>query len=202
MQPYKNESLNTLYDLLFCDNADAFRSQTNAAENTSLLAVLNPSSDADTLLGIANDRSMESRVRALAAHRLHALGQAANPELLGVIVEVGMVGGLDVLAAYGDGSARFFSHAERLIIFDAPTADSNQLIAQLWQAGVQVVNQIGPWDKARLDPPTAGMVRLSFLVSGQLYFGQGPIDVFFGDPMAGPVLGAATQLMNYLTQLG
>jgi len=115
-------------------------------------------------------------------------------------VEVGMEDGLDVLAAFGDGTARYLNHAEKAIIFDAPNESTNTLINTLWHHSINVVNKIGPWDKPRLNPPPAGMVRLSFLVSGQLFFGEGPMDAFFKDPMAGPVLNSAAQLMAYLTE--
>jgi hypothetical protein len=43
------------------------------------------------------------------------------------------------------------------------------------------------------------MVRITFLVSDGLYFGEGPANIFFKDPMAGPVLNAATQLLQFIT---
>ncbi|MBX2929780.1 MAG: hypothetical protein KF852_18245 [Saprospiraceae bacterium] len=195
--PYQNEGLNHLYELLFCDNEAAFSN--NGAFPWPVLFADPP--DAEALLQLANDTNQESRLRALAANKLRAIGGAApKPELHGVIVEVGMEGGLDVLAAFSDGTARYLNHSERAIISDAPTEATNPLIATLWHHSINVVNKIGPWDKPRLEPPQTGMVRLSFLVSGQLYFGQAPMDVFFNDPMAGPVLNSAAQLMAYLTE--
>jgi hypothetical protein len=44
------------------------------------------------------------------------------------------------------------------------------------------------------------MLRISFLVSNKLYFGEGPIDVLFNDGLAGPALLAATNLMKYITE--
>ena len=198
-QPYRNDGLNHLYELLFCDNEKAFE---NDAPYPWPVVFADPP-DAEALLRLANDRQQESRLRALAATKLHAIGaETPKPELLGVIVEVGMEGGLDVLAAFGDGTARYLNYSERAIVFDAPTQATNELIGALWRHSVQVVNQIGPWDQPRLAPPASGMVRLSFLVSGQLYFGQRPMDVFFKDPMAGPVLHSASQLMSYLIEHG
>lgn len=190
-----------LYELLFCDNLPFFE-ETNSNLNDHPWSVLfSETPNENALLQLAADTAMESRVRALAATKLQSLGGAKpKPELLAVIIEVGMDNGLDVLAAFGDGTARYLNQAENAIIFDAPNETSNELIGKLWHHGINVVNKIGPWDKARLAPPTAGTVRLSFLVSGQLFFGQGPMDVFFGDPMAGPVLHSATQLMQYLTE--
>ncbi len=195
--PYQNDGLNHLYELLFCDNEAAFGN--NGAFPWPVLFADPP--DAEALLRLANDTNQESRLRALAATKLRSIGgPAPKAELHGVIVEVGMEGGLDVLAAFGDGTARYLNHAEKAIISDAPTEATNSLINNLWHHSINVVTKIGPWDKPRLEPPQSGMVRLSFLVSGQLFFGQGPMDVFFKDPMAGPVLDSAVQLMAYLTE--
>lgn len=200
-QPYQNESLNQLYNLLFCDNPALFKPSGETVAVYPWNVLFASSLDANALLQLANDNSMESRVRALAAHQLLELGgESPKPELLGVIIEIGLEQGLDVLAVFGDGTARYINQAERAIVFDAPNADTNPLVDNLWHHSINVVNRIGPWDKPRLEPPGLNTVRLSFLVSGQLFFGQGPMNVFFQDPMAGPVLDAATKVMVYLTQ--
>ena len=201
-QPYKNEGLNHLYELFFCDNEAAFRANHTSRDAHPWSALFAAMPDATALLQIAEDRSHESRARALAATKLHALGTPpADRELLGVIVEVGMEQGLDALAVYNDGTARYINHSESAVVLEAPNPAVNELINNLWQQSIQVVNRIGPWDKPRLAPPETNSVRLTFLVSGQLYFGQGPINVLFNDPMAKPVLDAATQVMLYLIEL-
>jgi hypothetical protein len=43
-------------------------------------------------------------------------------------------------------------------------------------------------------------MRITFLVSDGLYFGEGPINDLFNDPMAKPALITATELMRYLTE--
>ena len=200
-RPYRNDALNHLYALLFCDDEAAYRTNHSDPSAHPWAVLFAAAPDPNALLQLAQDTSLESRVRALAATKLHALGgPAPKLELLGVVVEVGLDQGLDVLAVFADGTARYINQAESAIIFDAPNATTAELVNNLWQQSITVVNRIGPWDKARLEPPAKGLVRLSFLVSGQLYFGQGPIDMFFKDPMAGPVLHAATQIMQYLTQ--
>jgi hypothetical protein len=62
------------------------------------------------------------------------------------------------------------------------------------------VNKIGVWDKPRRPNPTKGNVRITFLVSDGLYFGEGPMNILFNDEMASPALTNATELMKYLTE--
>lgn len=200
--PYQNPALNNLYTMLFCDGIEPYQANNTAPNEQPWATLFAEMPNEAALLQMANDAAQPSRVRLLAAHRL--MGAAQNSpqlELLGVVVEVGLEEGLDVVAAYGDGTARYLNHSERAIIWESPNETSNALIENLWRQSITVVQQIGPWDKERLAPPGAGMVRLNFLVSGQLYFGQGPMNVFFQDAMAGPVLNATLQLMQFLTEM-
>jgi hypothetical protein len=75
------------------------------------------------------------------------------------------------------------------------------LTNQLFSQSMKIVQQIGPWDQPRRPHPPQGNLRISFLVSGGLYFGEGPMNALFGDPMAGPALMTAAQLMTYLTEM-
>ncbi|MRG44147.1 hypothetical protein GFS24_03430 [Chitinophaga sp. SYP-B3965] len=128
---------------------------------------------------------------------------AAEPgkkEILAVIIEVGLKDGLDVLAVYQDGTARYINHAEKLLVWEAQTPVSQQLISELLAAGEQAVAQIGPWDKERRLYPVKGMARLTFLVSDGFYFGEAPFHIFQNDPIGGPVIAAGARLMLFLTQ--
>lgn len=200
--PYQNPSLNGLYDMLFCDNMEPYQTNNSAPEAQPWATLFAEKPDESALLDIADDTAQESRVRLLAALRLKGFSsKTPRPALLGVVVEVALDEGLDVVAAYPDGTARYLNHSGKAIVWESPNADTNQLIQNILQHSTTVVNQIGPWEGERMAPPGAGMVRLNFLVSGQLYFGQGPMNVFFNDPMAGPVLNATLQLMQYLTSV-
>jgi len=201
--PYQNPALNSLYDMLFCDNMELYQANNTDLEAQPWATLFAEKPDEAALLSMADDTAQESRVRLLAARRLKDFSsKTPHAALLGVVVEVAMEEGLDVVAAYPDGTARYLNHSGKAIVWESPNADTNQLIQNTLQHSITVVNQIGPWDGERMAPPEKGMVRLSFLVSGQLYFGQGPMNVFFNDPMAGPVLNSTLQLMQYLTSVG
>lgn len=85
-----------------------------------------------------------------------------------------------------------------MIFWDSPSAESNKIIDKLFKESEIILRQIGPWDKARLSFPEKGTVRISFLVSDGLYFGQGSVDNFFSEKMSAPVLKYGSKLMNFL----
>ena len=76
------------------------------------------------------------------------------------------------------------------------------MVKRLFAASEHIVSRIGPWDKPRLGPPNPGNVRLSFLVSDGLYFGEGPMAVMQREPLAGPVIQEATELLLATVAVG
>lgn len=199
-RPYgENEAMNELYALLFCDDLELFRSETELF-NGPWRVLLDSPPNAKALREIAENKDAESRVRLLAFRELQKLGEPV-PErlLLGVVVEVGMDGGLDTLAAYRDGTARYFNYSGKSIIWESETKESTKLVKSLFEASENVVRKIGPWEGKRLPPPSRGNVRMTFLVSDGLYFGEGSFSAIAADSIGGPVVSSATELMLFLT---
>lgn len=200
--PYGSAASNAIYNLLFGDDPDAFRAPpgTEAAPWQRVLSA--DPADVPALQRLAGDGAQEGRVRYLACARLRQLGAAA-PErsLLGVVVEVGLERGLDVLAAYSDGGVRYINHTGKMVVVEG-VEDLRPLVRGLFEAAAQVVARIGPWERARRPPPGEGELRLSFLVSDGLYFGEGPAEALQQDALAGPVFRAATQLLVKVIERG
>jgi hypothetical protein len=159
-----------------------------------------------TLRQIAELPGLESRQYLQAWHFLGALGVAPPPDkakqVLGVVVEVGMPRGLDVLAGYADHHARYWNFSGAGVVWERPIDTLDSLIDDLLNKGSSVVRGIGPWDKPRPDEPPNGTVRLNFLTPSGLHFGQGPMNAISKDPMGGPVLSSAFQLMKAMMALG
>jgi len=196
MSSYPDPAIDHIYELLFCDNLELYRGLSDEYPWNSLFP-----SEPNTvdLQRIVEDPDVETRPKVLAANLLRSLGKTDDgKELFGVVVEVGMDEGLDTLAAYEDGTARYINFTGSVVVWDNRTAESDELIADLFAAARNVVAQIGPWDAARLNRPKTGNIRLSFLVSDGLYFGEGPFDVLAQDPIGGPVIAEATKLMQFL----
>lgn len=200
ISPYSDKGFNKIYNMLFCDDMDLFSDMKDAAETSTWNTLLSSNPDAELLRKIILDENSETRACMMAYRRLQEKGYPAERrELLGVVVEVGLEDGLDVIAAYKDGTARYLNHSGKMVVWETRNRESEHIIDQLFTAGDEVVSRIGKWHNDRLPQPDVAQVRLSFLVSDGLYFGQGPFEILEKDAMGGPVIKAATQLMIFLT---
>jgi hypothetical protein len=164
--PYSDPAANQIYALLFCDEPELF---VNLGKSWPALFAEKPNETA--LRAIAENDQNEGRIRALAYGRLRELGKQVAPRiLLGAVIEVALDSGLDVLAVYAEGGVRYINASGKISIFEGTghpvTAEGRAVLV----AAQNVVNRIGPWDKARLPPPPKGNVRMSFVVSDGLYF--------------------------------
>lgn len=201
-QPYADAATDTLYHMLFGDRPQDFATQPGAQPEPWQAALCATPSDLRVAAQIAADREAEPRVRLLACRLLGAHGaQVPGRELLGVVVEVPIgAEGLDTLAAYVDGSVRYINHTGRVQIVE-PLPATLPLVKRLVESSVAVVSRIGPWNGVRRGVPPAGHVRLNFLVTDGLYFGEGDMRVLQRDAMAGPIIDAATALLQCVAGL-
>lgn len=201
--PYNESHVNFMYNLLFCDDLALFKREESRRDEGVLATVLTESAGAATLRAIARDENNEGRVRAVAYHRLRMMDEEiASKELLGVIVEVPLPDGLDVLAAFSEGGVRYLNQSGKVLVIEGENTHTPQLVAELIAASLPVIDKIGPWQQERLPPPKAGNIRITFLVSDGLYFGEGRAEILQSDDMAGPVLAKATQLLREAVKLG
>lgn len=201
--PYREESTNLIYNLLFCDDPDLYKPNTDQQLSYPYDILFSNENDITSLEKVAADNEVDPRVRVIAHNKLAQLGHTvAGKELMTVIVEIGLDEGLDVLASFANGTARYINHTGKVLIWEnVDDKKGNELTQELFNNSRNIVDQIGPWDDVRRPAPEKGMVRLSFLVADGLYFGEGPIEVLFNDAMAAPALSAATALLQYLTQV-
>jgi hypothetical protein len=199
--PYKDSATNLIYNLLFCDNIDLYKNNTQPPYTYPFDILFSEASTTADFQKIIDDKNSDSRLKVLAYNRQRSKGnKPENKELLGVIIEVGLDDGLDVLASFSDGTARYINQTGKMIIWETTDEKSNKLTQDLFTKSQEIVKQIGPWDKPRRPHPTKGTARITFLVSDGLYFGEGPMDVIFNDPLASSALTTGTELMQYLME--
>lgn len=201
--PYGRSDVDFMYNLLFCDDIDLFRNPTLDGDPGPWPVLLADPPDTAALMAFAAADGNEGRLRALAYNRLREAGVAIPvKQLLGVIVEVPLEQGLDVLAAFSDGGVRYLNQSGKIAVFEGDGTPVADLAKDLLEAARPVVEQIGPWEEPRPPPPVAGNVRITFLVSDGLYFGEGPFGALQADAMAGPVLSTAAALLRKAVDVG
>jgi len=145
---------------------------------------------------------LESRHYLQAWHFLRQHGEQPPPDesgqVLGVVVEVGMPEGLDLLAAYHDHSARYYNYSGSGVVWEHLDSSLDPAIDAILEASRHVVAQIGPWEDARPAPPPRDVARLSFLTPSGLHFGEGPMTALARDPFGGRPFLLATMLLRAL----
>jgi hypothetical protein len=164
------------------------------------VAAGNPEEAVAAWRAIVNTPGLESRHYGQAWHflRQHDVQPSSvqAKQLLGVVLEVHLDTGVDLLAAYPEKNARYYHGSGRGVIWEHPDDSLDPQINALLAAGQHVLNAIGPWTEPRPVPPPIHHVRLNFLSPAGLHFGQAPLATFEKDPMAGPVLAAGVMLMR------
>lgn len=197
--PYQNGSTNVIYQLLFCDRLALFKEHHRGNVEEPWLTLFSPDVNPPALTKIAEDEHQESRVRALAFNALRAAGHSVPPkQYLGTIIEVGLADGLDTMAVFSDGGVRYINCSGKVIVVEGRPNPFDDETTAVIEASQPIVRAIGPWDKERLPPPAEGNIRLTFLVSDGLYFGEGPMNLMQQQPIAAPLISAATKLLMKL----
>ena len=184
--PYAAEHVNMIYNMLFCDDPALFKGQ-NGRE------WFDADSNPAEVRRIAEDQNEESRVRALAYNWLRAHHESVPPgKVLGVIVELPVDEGLDVIAAYADGRVRYINHSGGMSLFEGVppqiVAGAKVVLDSAENAG-GLFKAVGQ-DRAA---PTRN-VRIFVLTSDGLYIAQGS-SWDFSDPKLSRIENDAIQLM-------
>lgn len=154
------------------------------------------------LRSIADSEGYETRVRLQAWHALRALGIEPPEEqartVRGVITEVGLDGGTDVVAAYQDHTARYFNQAGGAIVWDQHDGQVDPLVDAYLAAGQAVADVTGPHMDELPDPVGPGTALIMLLTFRGIHIGYGELDAIMGDALGGQVSGAALALMTAL----
>jgi hypothetical protein len=154
-------------------------------------------------LSIARAPGLESRqvLQAWSLLRRHGVTpSAAESDVVhGVVCVIAVGDSHDVLAAYKDGSSRYLNHAGKIVAAEGGKQPAVLAVHAVMHAAEPLGKVIGLWDQPALPAVPSGHARLLLLTPGGFRFGQGPQDALWHEPMAEPVLNAATQLMLILT---
>jgi len=144
----------------------------------------------------------ESRIQLAAWNELRRMGvevpAALFKKVLAVVLEVGLYGGFDYLAAYSDHTARYYNFSGAKVIWENEEEQMSSAIDRLMEAGQIATNHIGIWNEERKTGVAEGMIRMTFLTPAGLYFGEGEMSAMLRDQMAQPVIIHGMELMKRL----
>jgi len=155
----------------------------------------------EALQEILSKPDLESRHYLQAWHFLRELGvdpTDGGKQVLGVVVEVALPKGLDIVAAYADHTARYFNFSGAAVIWERPDESLDASIDDLLKNGQTVVAQISVWEEPRPAAPPAGEARINMLTPSGLHFGQAKMNLLANDDLGGAVISSATKLMQQL----
>jgi hypothetical protein len=143
---------------------------------------------------------LESRQYLQAFHFINELRGSVehDTKVFGVVLELSMPGGHDIVAIYADHSARYLNYSGKMIFWEQPDISIDKLIDDILEQAVNIVAKIGPWKDARPGPTGEQIARINFLTSHGLHFGEAPQRVLFHDPMAGRIMFAMLDLAKLL----
>jgi hypothetical protein len=130
----------------------------------------------------------------------HPSVTCCRSRLYGVVLDLPVNGGVDTLAGYEDGSARYINHAGSIIVYDGDDPTIKAIVNALIELSAPLLQFAGVWEGAR-PPLRSGRARISLLTAQGLHFGEGPADGFFDAPPALEPFRAATLLMQKLIEL-
>lgn len=155
---------------------------------------------------IANAES-GSRDRLEAWHTLRLNGIHPAPsigkDIIGVVTEISMPKGLDVLAAYVDRSVIYLNYSGASIIWDVKRRTNNvdEAIASLLSYATHVIAKLKSPSTRQSSAPLQGNTRISLLTPNGIYVGEGPTDAMSIDPFTRDLFRAATILLQVVTAI-
>ena len=158
----------------------------------------------DQIIGLLLEKTngKESRIQLAAWNELRKMGVEVPADLckkvLGVVLEVGLYGGVDYLAAYSDHTARYYNFSGAKVIWENEEKEMSSAIDRLFQAGQIVADHISIWDEERRKGVAEEVIRMTFLTPSGLYFGEGEMSAMLRDHMAQPVIMNGMELMKRL----
>jgi hypothetical protein len=118
----------------------------------------------------------------------------------GVVIDVGLEGGLDTLAGYEDGTARYLNQGGGAIVWEARDPSIDEAINALIAAAQGVVERSGPLDGPRPAAPPAGYAAIWILTDNGIHLGAGPFQTLATDQLGAPVIASGTDLMRQLIE--
>jgi hypothetical protein len=201
-KPYKNNVTNFAYNLLFCDVPALFVQNKALKPDMPLYRVLHAGAKDGAAVRKIADEDRDSCTRMLAYDWLRARKQPVPAKtLLGVVIEIGSPDSLDTVAVYADGNVRYIDEQERLFAYGPNTAGLSGKAQDFLKRSRDLLAHLDPWKEPRVPAPPYGIVRITFLASSGLYFGDGELKQMSKDKLGGATVRSAFDLFKTVSTL-
>lgn len=201
-KPYKSDVANFAYNLLFCDTPALFIQNKALKPEMPLYRVLHARpTDTGTIRKIA-DSDGDSCTRMLAYDWLRAHKQPVPAKtLLGVVIEFGSPSSPDTVAVYADGNVRYIDEQEKLFSYGPNTKGLSPKARAFLARSRDLLARLDPWKEQRVPAPPYGFVRITFLASSGLYFGDGELRQMAKDKFGGATVRSAFDLFKAVSSV-
>ena len=148
----------------------------------------------------------DTKIRLLAWSILRAAGVEPDPSTAGrprgVVIDVAVDSGLDTVAGWEDGRARYVNEAGGAVVAtgtDTPDAKVREACEALVAAGRGLVDTTDAIVGPRPDPPRFGEAAIWVLTDGGIHGVAGSAARMSLDPLEGPVMALGVRLIQRLT---
>lgn len=199
---YTNQSLDPLLERLQDGAQSSFPWDHFLTANEALKAGDKEKAIAQLKEIVGTQGGLDTRIRLQAWHTLVSLGELPVETLRGytqgVILENRTEKGLEIVAAYSDYSARYWSPAGTGVIWDAREKDMDQLVFNLLSVGFEITKRIGIGLRDMPPIPEKGYVRIFIMAYDGSTIGEGPYQQLNQDKMGNTAITAGYKLMNAL----
>jgi hypothetical protein len=149
--------------------------------------------------------NLESRHYVQAWKFLRAHGVNPPPEqarqILGVVMEMGMSGALEILSVYADYRARYYNQVKLATIWERPDTSLDKLIGDLFNAALVPMARMGPFTGPLPPPPGSNVGRINILTPAGLLFAQAPILTLEADPTCRPLMLLGIELIMAFSKM-
>jgi hypothetical protein len=153
---------------------------------------------AEVLLEVAGNPKMETRIllwswAALRCLGIHPKSYEAD-DIKGVVIQVPMESGVDVLAAYADGTARYVNHSGKTIVWEITDATITAIIRKLLESCKDLRGVVFA---ASPNHSVKDLVRVTLLTFTGNRFAEASMQSLASSPI-NQVLGVGAELMANL----